>query len=232
MPQDIDQPQKLFRGLVALGDTSDSLRILISNDQQKSSVTNFLDSTGVHFKAKNTNWFRYDLKNSQPKETISNLEIIQVSQTSPEFKIFTDFMLGSFGVDFIENNLHSSFVKSPDKQLEILERIQSAFEDTKNQSFIVKKSGQYVGAFTLVFLPQIGQVQLHSVAGKAEIDNLYKSQSSPEKIQILSSAVVQTLSQYQDFNELVFSCSKPKVVSMYQDFGFQIDPVTQCLVLE
>ena len=77
-------------------------------------------------------------------------------------------------------------------------------------------------------MEDIGQVQLHSVAGKADIENIYGGRN---KIDILCSAAIQTLQNHSRYSQLLFSCSKPKVSQMYQNFGFQIDEELKCFVL-
>jgi hypothetical protein len=138
----------------------------------------------------------------------------------PYAQIYLEFMLGSFGVDFVEQADMITVVKNQSKYDLLLSRFEIAYLDPQNKHYLVLKDGKYVGAFCLVFLPEIGQIQLHSVAGRAGVENSYDGKG---KISLLLRAVVELLDRYVgQYDQLLFTCSKPKIAKLYQDFGLQL----------
>ena len=113
-------------------------------------------------------------------------------------------------------------VENKDKSKLLKSRLEGAFKDNKNKHFLTSLGGNYIGAFSLVLLSEIKQIQLHSVAGRAgQGVNIYKKSN---KFELLTKAIKYTLKNNSEgYSDLVLTCSKPKVVDLYKKSGFLPD---------
>jgi hypothetical protein len=200
----------------------DSTRVLTFDQETAAELAKNSNIYNLLLSPRKTNVFTQDLAGlDRFKRAENGLEIDQISANSAEKQIYQEFMLGSFGVDFVEQDNMIKVIKNQIKSEQLMSRFEAALVDPQNQHYLVLKEGKYVGAFCLVFLPEIRQIQLHSVAGRAEIENIY---SGKGKISLILQAVLVVLDQYvEQYNQLLFTCSKPKIAKLYQDFGFRQD---------
>jgi hypothetical protein len=200
----------------------DSARVLTFDQESTAELAKYTNIYNLLLSPRKTNVFVQESAYlDKLKRSVRGLEVRLISLDSIEKQVYLEFMLGSFGVDFVELDNSVKVAKNQTKSELLFSRFENSLLDTQNQHYLVLKEGEFVGAFCLAFLPEIHQIQLHSVAGRAEVENIY---SGSGKMSLILQAVVQVLNEYKDeYERLLFTCSKPKIARLYEDFGFHKD---------
>ncbi|MEM1312301.1 MAG: hypothetical protein AAGF07_02460 [Patescibacteria group bacterium] len=219
-PQEVLELPKQINNMLAEASNYDSRRILIKEIQIPALLQATSNNQSQRLTLRETVVFKCGLEDlCKQIKADESLEISQIDLNSKHLPIFLDFMLSSFGVDFTDDR---GVVENKDKTKLLKSRFEDAFKDVKNKHFLASLNGNYIGTFSLVFLNEVKQIQLHSVAGRASHSlNLYKKSN---KFELLTRVIKCTLKNNSEgYSDLVFTCSKPKVVELYKKHGFSPD---------
>jgi hypothetical protein len=205
------------------------LRILFDDDDFHNSILNSLEAlsldlnTGVASKDYQTNFFKtsteqiIDFNNGdQSWDKYKNefsFNLIQ-KEGLEGISILKDFMLCSFGSDLILQDGQKVLIPISQKQSKIIKGLEVSFLDKKVESYVITDHNKIpVVCFSLVNLEN--EIQLQSVAGRSN----FKTQTKPEKIPLVMSAVYNIICQLDTPKPLTFTSSKAKVVDMYLKLG-------------
>ncbi len=209
-------------------------RVITNSDEQEKAIANFQNShENYEIAQRNTTFFRLrktDLDNFiEANKTTKITDDFQFSKiNNAEKDILENYMFTSFGVKYSEKNGVKLFEPDQNRRQKISENL-NVIQDSPNlKTYLVQhKNGQNVGVFSLLNISDLGEIQLHSVAAKSDLDNQY---TQGNKMSILMGQLADIL-QKKDFKYLSFSCSRPPVAQMYRDLHFEVDENRKCFVL-
>lgn len=189
-----------------------------------------------------TNFFRFDRNNLtellkqkpelnwQKYQTEFSYEEISKEDFSKK-EVFKNFMLNSFGVNFIKENNKMICQTNSKKQKKIQGNFEIIWQNPSLKMILVSKkkiqgnfnqidAQEFVGCYCLTSVYQ--DLQLYSVAG---ISNL--KMCSEKKLPILMSSLVNIFAKdttYQKCKKLTLSNSKSKVAKIYENLGASPNP--------
>jgi hypothetical protein len=206
-----------------------TLKLFCDSKQIKSKIldynTNFFVATKVDSKRlteqnPTINWLNYKSNFSYKivsKEDLKAQEILK------------NFMLNSFGVDFVYENDKVLPKKNDQKQQKITNNFAEAFGNPSLEMILVSKNNSdLVGCYALAGLNK--DLQLYSVAGMSSLKMCVE-----KKLPILMSSLLSIFNnskKYEHFEKLTLSNSKQKVSEIYKNLGLAKNYDRKGLILE
>jgi hypothetical protein len=144
-------------------------------------------------------------------------------------KILKNFMLNSFGVDFVYENGRVLPKKNDQKQEKIENNFAKALANPNLEMVLVSKNNSdLVGCYALISLNK--DLQLYSVAGMSTLKMCVE-----KKLPILMSSLLSIFNnskKYEHFEKLTLSNSKQKVSEIYKNLGLAKNNDRKGLILE
>ena len=141
-------------------------------------------------------------------------------------EIVENFLLNSVGVTFEVQDGKTVAVVDANRQKHISATFVERLSNPMIKFYIVEVGEKLVGCFIAVYFNEFKEFYMNWVIGRSTFANMY----SGSKLPILLAAVLHVFKE-SGFLSLTFNSRKEKVVQMYKQLGFKINPVRRALTI-